>query len=292
MKFAVYATGYKGYKFLCNLNTQPAFVVSYNNKERKDRMHYNKIKEWCNTNDIAVYDRKDFTAYDKAAQNVDKIFVIGWQYIIRKNLGKIVVFHDSYLPEKRGFSPTVSSLLEEEETLGASCFKPSLDTRMGPDYGEVYYRKKVKICYPITLAAAFDIVTNLYVEMANEIIKSNKEPEAIDYSESTFSLWRDEADTRLDWSEPATKIKQKIESLGFPYMGATTVYDDSVIYLQEVMIIEGINFSKVEDHYGKIWKLEDNHPYIVCGTDVIKILAATDTNDNKVNFTKIRKRLK
>ena len=291
MKFAVFATGYKGYKFLEGLSKTPSFVVSYDNKERKDALHYNKIIDWCKEKNIILYNKKEFSTIQNKISIPEKILVIGWQYLIKQDLKKIIVFHDSYLPERRGFAPTISALAEQSEYLGATCFTPFKNCDE-PDYGKVYYRKKRKISYPITLQQAFDQVIELYLEMTNLILEENKKPEMIDFSNSTFSIWRDAEDSRINWSEDSEKIQQKIFSLGFPYAGATTSYDNNLISILGAELIDEVNFVDRENHYGKIWKLEDNCPYILCGKGILKITKAVSSTGEVIIFNKIRKKLK
>ena len=290
MKFAVFATGYKGCKFLEGLNKMPSFVVSYDNKERKDGLHYKKIIEWCKNKNIILYGKKEFSNIKHDIEIPEKILVIGWQHLIKQNLEKIIVFHDSYLPERRGFAPTISALIDNSEYLGATCFTP-LENSNEPDYGKVYCRKKRQISYPITLQHAFDQVIELYLEMTDLLLKENKEPEMIDYSNSTFSIWRDSEDSRIDWSADSTKIQQKIFSLGFPYTGATSLYDDKTIHILNAELIDDIEFVSREKHYGKIWKIENNCPHILCGKGILKITKVFDTEGNTLIFNKIRKRL-
>ena len=294
MKFAVFTTGYKGYKFLEGLEHTPAFVVSYDNKERQDKLHYKGIIEWCQTNNVVLYTKKQFKIdrLQNKLQELDKIFVIGWQFLIKDNLEKIVVFHDSFLPERRGFAPTISALLDKSEYLGASCFKPENSLIVGPDYGKIYYRIKKQICYPIKLKEAFDHVVILYLEMAHNILREETIPKAINYDKSTFSVWRDKEDLRIDWTMNTAAIQQKIFSLGYPYMGATSIYNNIIIHIKEAEKACDMNFVNRNDHCGKIWKIEGNCPYIVCSDGMIKITKATDIDNNEIIFDKIRKRLK
>lgn len=291
MKFAVFATGYKGYKFLEGLNKTPSFVVSYDNKERKDSLHYNKIIDWCKEKNITLYSKKEFSTIQDKISIPEKILVIGWQYLIKQDLEKIIVFHDSYLPERRGFAPTISALIEQSEYLGATCFKPIKNCNE-PDYGKIFYRKKRKISYPITLQQAFDQVIELYLEMTDLILEENKKPKMIDYSNSTFSIWRDKEDSRINWSEDSKKIEQKIFSLGFPYAGATAFYNNNLISILDAKSVDDINFVDRKNHYGKIWKLENNCPYVLCGKGMLKITKAASAIGEIITFNKIRKRLK
>jgi len=292
MKFGVLTTGYKGILFLKKLNQAPDFVVTYDNKERKDSFHYKQIIEHCNKNNIPLYKKQAIKDIQAQFDMVNKLFVVGWQFLIKNNLDKVVVFHDSYLPERRGFAPTISALLDKSQYLGATSFAPSSDLSKGPDYGKVYYRKKKYIQYPITLKKAFEKVSQLYADMANNILKDCPVPVIIDYKSSSYSLWRDEEDSRIDWSNDANQIQQKVYSLGYPYMGATTKYEDKIIYLEEIKVTEDLDILNREEHIGKIYKLEDECPHVVCGKGLIKIIIAKDDLDQKIIFNKLRKRFK
>src|SRR5688572_30443812 len=54
---------------------------------------------------------------------IDLMFVVSWRYIIPKKVYQIArsgtfVFHDSLLPEYRGFAPTVWAILNGEDHTG------------------------------------------------------------------------------------------------------------------------------------------------------------------------------
>ena len=290
MKFAVFATGYKGFMFLKKLECVPEFIVTYDNKERRDALHYKKIIEWCNQNQIPLYRRSEINGLNDKINFVSKVLVVGWQFYIKHHLDKIVVFHDSYLPERRGFSPTLSALLDRSPYVGASCFSPENTLAMGPDYGKVYYRKKKKISYPIKLQTAFDHVVGMYVEMAHSLLRENPTPKMINYDNSSFSMWRNEKDLRIDWSDTASQIQQKIFALGYPYMGATAVYEENIIHLEDAIEVNDIDLMNRDDHHGKVWKIEDGNPFVVCREGIIKICKAKTSDNQVVLFNKIRRR--
>ena len=290
IKFAVLTTGYKGISFLKKLAFKPKFVVTYDNKERSDSEHYKEIIHWCREKNINLYEKKSLKNIQHEIDLVDKLFVVGWQYILKTNLDKLVVFHDSYLPERRGFSPTVSALLDESPYLGATCFLPSSDLSKGPDYGQILYRRKKEIQYPIKLKAAFDVVSQLYADMCADILKNNPDSVIIDYNNSTFSMWRDKQDTRIEWNCDSKQILQKIYSLGYPYTGATTMYNDEVIFLEDASIEEDVNITNRADHVGKIFQLRDDCPYVVCGAGIIRIIKARDKHNKEIVFDKLRRR--
>lgn len=283
--FGLFVTGYKGFRFLEMLPCSPTFVVTYDNREGSDS--HTKIINFCARNNILLYDNKNFD-YD-TLDTVEKVFVVGWQFLIKKRLEKFIVFHDSFLPEKKGFCPVVSSLLDQAEYLGASCFSPICER----DSGELLCRIKRSISYPIKIKDAFDCVVDMFIEMFNDLL-NDKLPELVctDSCVPSYSVWRDEEDLRIDWKKSSPQIKQMVYSLGYPYVGSSSLYDGNLIYIQDVDIVPDLNISNRECHFGKIWDIEEGNPIVVCGKGMLKILSAKDSNGDVVIFKKIRKRFK
>jgi methionyl-tRNA formyltransferase len=290
MKFALLITGYKGMVFLEKLKEFPQFIVTYDNKEGNGEF-YQKIIDWGRHHDVPVFHKKEWESLYNSLTAVDKIFVVGWQFLIKDFINKLVVFHDSYLPERRGRCPTVGALMDKMSYLGASTFRPFQNSQE-PDYGDVYYRLKQKISYPLSLQEAFSIVAELYIKMAHNILKEDPTPSSIDFSKSSFSMWRDEEDMRLDWSKDAEEINQNILTLSYPYDGAVSLYDGKPIRIKRAKIESHKNIINQQEHCGKIWKIEKGNPHIVCGKGILKILEATDESGNTILFSKTRKRFK
>ena len=66
----------------------PEFVVTYDNKERANSEHYKEIIHWCEKNNIKIYEKKHLDNIQHEIDLVDKLFVVGWQYILKNNLDK------------------------------------------------------------------------------------------------------------------------------------------------------------------------------------------------------------
>ena len=290
MKFVVMATGYKGIRFLQGLHLDPAFVVSYDNGEGKG-LYYRQIQNFCAERGIKMYNKRNLQGLSEEVQKISKIFLVGWQYLLQRHHSKIVVFHDSYVPERRGFSPTICTLLNKEKYLGATALRPYKDTQQ-PDFGDVYCRMKESIEYPITLKKSFEIVANMYTKMCHDILQGSLQPFKVDYSNSSFSFWRDAEDMRLDWGQTAEEILNKIFILSEPYGGALAIYEGQEIHINEAEIEEDMNFSSRAEHCGKIWNIKNGEPLVVCGQGLIRIKKATDEAGNTIQFKKIRRKFK
>ena len=283
--FGLFLTGYKGLCFLQRITSVPSFVVTYENHEGSDS--HTDIINYCAKNNISLYDSKNFDY--STLETVDKVFAIGWQFLIKKNLEKFIVFHDSFLPEKKGFCPVVSSLLDRSEYLGVSCFSP-VEER---DSGELIYRMKREISYPIKIKDAFDHIVDMFVDMFDNLLKNeNLRSVCADNTVQSYSVWRDEEDLRIDWTNSSSAIKQFVYSLGYPYSGSSSLYDDDPIYIHDAEVVDDLNISNRKSHIGKTWCIENGHPVVICGHGMLKITSAKNVHGDDVVFKKVRKRFK
>ena len=62
----------------------------------------------------------------------------------RRNLKKIIILHDSYLPEYKGWAPTVNYLINGSKYLGVTAFQATNVV----DTGGIYQQLRKKISYP------------------------------------------------------------------------------------------------------------------------------------------------
>ena len=99
----------------------------------------------------------------------------------------------------------------------------------------------------------------------------------------SFCLWRDGDDYNVDWSWTPEKLKRFVDAVGEPYDGAKIKNRDIII--RDVEILDG----EVEDfkrHQGKIFRIENGKPVVVCGNGLVKL-----TIDTKEDIKKIKTRL-
>jgi methionyl-tRNA formyltransferase len=285
MKVCLLLVGYKGAEFLKKFIYPVEAVVSYRDtKDTFGKQYYNSIKEICQQRNILFLNKKDQT--DALFEATDKIVAIGWQFLLKTNLEKVIVFHDSALPKLRGFCPTTTALIEGLQALGVTAFQPTDEIDQGP----IYTIRQQHINYPINAKQAFDIICNLYVECITDIIEKQTKPTMkVDFEESTFSIWRDADDYLVDWTWSAGKIKRFIDALQFPNAGARTSYLDNTIIIKEAQVLPEMQF--VIRDVAKIWSIKNNQPVVICGQGMLQIVEAAHTDDAPVQFTKLRQRL-
>lgn len=158
-------------------------------------------------------------------RTVDLILVVGWRYLIPKVVYESArigcfVFHDSYLPEYRGFGPSVWALRNGEKYTGASLFK--ISDKM--DEGPIVTKKKVWISNDDYIGDVVDKVTNAYLGILDEYIPRFRDENYTlleqDHSSATYTCKSVPCDFKIDWNQPAVHIRDLIRSYAFPYPGA------------------------------------------------------------------------
>jgi len=86
-------------------------------KDRKVQNDYSsEIINICLQNSIKfTLDRQDFNIL-----NEDIIIAVSWKWIIKCPIDRLLVFHDSLLPNYRGFAPLVNMLINGEKNIGGT----------------------------------------------------------------------------------------------------------------------------------------------------------------------------
>jgi len=282
-KFGCFVAGTKGLGLLKGIinESPPSFIVSY--QQNTSISQFDKIKKLSDNFKIPFYTRRDFS--DALMNNVDVVFVAGWQFLISGHAEKLIVFHDSLLPKYRGFSPTVAALISGEKTIGVTALRPTAVVDAGP----ILAQMSIKIGYPAKIKDVYEKLSKLYAEIALKLISECPDGVSQDESSATYSLWRDSKDYIIDWSWDSSRVARFVDALGYPYDGARTKLASEEITIVDVLPVPDLPF--VERWPGKVWSLEGGNPTIVCGKGMLKILRALDAHGNQVRFQKLRERL-
>lgn len=261
-------------------------VIAHDSHMEND--YYEDIQSACSSAKISVCDRKDLGEVSS-----DYCFAISWRWLIElRESTKLIVLHDSLLPKYRGFSPLVNMLINKEPYIGVS----ALFACEKYDIGDIITQRKSEVSYPIKIHDAINQITPLYAEIACEIlekIQNGIELKAIPQveSDSSYSLWRDEDDYRINWDDEANNIQQFVYSVGYPFRGASTFMDKTLIRISDCQVVEDVIIENRQ--VGKVLFLEDGYPIVVCREGLLKITEATYENgDNVLPLSKLRLRFK
>jgi methionyl-tRNA formyltransferase len=292
MRIALFVAGPKGANFLRNFCGRETvdLVVSYASKGLQHDA-YADIQAICRSKNYKLAERTDVRAADYAA--ADLVLLIGWQWMSSEVDRRFIVFHDSLLPKFRGFNPTVTALIAGETEIGVTAFSPAGGDAAVPDSGPIFGQEKLSVAYPTTIRDVYEQLGHAYCRLAERVLQAAAagplrfSPQ--DAANATYSLWRDEDDYRIDWTATAADIRRFVDAVGWPYLGAKTTLQGRDVRIDRVEPCPDIVFA--DRCPGKIWSLSGDGPVVVCGSGLLRIAAARETDGSPVRFTSLRVRL-
>ena len=284
-QLTVLAAGLKGLVFVRGIlehGVIPHRVVTYAQSgefSEADR----EILQLCQQSNIKI----DLDRSPKI-ENDNLVFLVGWQFLVDPGKSNCIVFHDSLLPSLRGFSPTVTAMIQGTQMIGVSAIRPEAL----PDVGEIYGTRSVEITPAISIQTALELQAKATVDLALEIFErfaaGKLSGERQDEKAATYSLWRDGFDYFIDWRRSAGEVLRLVRALGFPYEGAQAVMDSQIVVIREASLGEDFRFA-IRDP-GKLWRVEGRRALVVCGSGTVWIEDARHKNGTPVHFGQLRKR--
>ena len=162
--------------------------------------------------------------------DADLLLAVSWRYIVppsvysRPRLGAYL-FHDSYLPELRGFAPTVWAMINGESSTGVTLLRMA----EGVDEGDIVEQRRVPIGDDDTIAEVMERVTGTYVDLLranfSALLRGSVAATPQDHSRATYGCRRLPSDARIDWRASSRTILNLIRASTFPYPGAFTTLD-------------------------------------------------------------------
>lgn len=242
------------------------------------------IASVCKANGIVFFERNAY----KAAPGVDYRILAGWKWMV--TAPGTIVLHDALLPAYRGFAPLVNALINGEKEVGATAIWAAERYDTGP----VIARESVPVTAPLRINDALDMMAGLYVNIIGGILADlagGGLPAAIPQDETmaSYSLWRDEDDYFINWSEDSNRIWRSIYALSFPYKGARTLLNGHTIIIEDAVPVNDVTI--MNRQAGKVIFIEDGLPVVVCGNGLLKIISAVDGKGQSVlPLTKFRSR--
>lgn len=246
-----------------------------------------EVKSLCDSNNISFCYREESVEYS----DFDFVFAIGWRWLIRDvHERKLIVFHDSILPKYRGFAPLVNAAMNKEPQLGVT----ALYGHSEYDKGEIIGQRIIDVTYPKRINVLIDEISNCYAILFKSLIKQilSEKPilsTAQDETDASYSIWLDDEDYFIDWTDKAESIVHKINLLGAPYKHACAFLKGDRISLLSAEVYKKL---KIEtQHIGKVMLIESGCPVIICGEGLVKLTDFADSQGNSlIPYTSIRAR--
>jgi methionyl-tRNA formyltransferase len=182
----------------------------------------------------------------------DLLFAVSWRFMVpatvydRARLGAFV-FHDSMLPEYRGFSPTVWSIINGEDHTGVTLF----EIAEGVDEGDIIAQKRVPIGADDSIADVLEHVTQTYLDLLEQnlgnLINGNAPRRPQDHSRATYTSKRLPEDNQIEWTASTKSIYNLIRAVSVPYPGAFTYLSG-----EKIRIWSAVRMSSNRDYVGRI----------------------------------------
>lgn len=237
------------------------------------------IRQQARDAGIPVFPWKEFTSAPVdflETHDIGAILCIGWRYLvseaaIRHLGGEVVIAHDSLLPRLRGFAPLPTALIAGDSCTGVTYLRVGRSV----DDGDILWQGSVDIAPGDTIARLIDKVSPLYREGVRRYLRGELvQGVAQDESQATYSIWRDEQDYRIDWSDDAATIERTVRALGPPYQGARCTLAGQEVVLHRAEVLPDQPFALRQP--GKVWSLDAvGRPTVICGRGLLRILDAT-----------------
>lgn len=293
MKIGFYLLGQKGYvslrDFVDRFGARAVAFVSIGGDPNVENDYHQTIERLCLDHGVPHAGRREAA---EGAVEPDLSFAIGWRWMIQ-DTQSLVVLHDSLLPSYRGFAPLPNMLVNGEPELGVTALRAAEEYDRGPIVGQ----KRIPITYPIRIQEAIEAVSPLYSALVLEIVERLERGEALpeeeqDEAKASYSLWRDEEDYEIDWSESAAQVRRLVDAVGSPYSGASTFLAGRKIRVWSVRPAADVEVVSRAKHVGKVIFMTDGKPVVVCGSGLLMLDQATfqDSGESIIGSIPFRSR--
>jgi methionyl-tRNA formyltransferase len=211
---------------------------------------------------------------------VDVIIAIGWRYLIPPQVYESAksgcyIFHDSYLPEYRGFGPTVWSIRNGKKYTGISVFKISEKVDEGP----ILFQEKVLIGSEEYISEVMEKITvkcEILIKKLYQSVKSNSFSLINQKHEDASYLCKlIPNDFRIDWKKNSREIFNLIRSYSPPYSGAFTFYENKKLFVYSASVVNIPKYSGYIE--GRVMSFNnDSSVTIFCGNgSALKVISVS-----------------
>ena len=194
---------------------------------------------FAKNNSINLYTSIDDLTAQDLLSSVDLVVVIAYGKIIPNDLLGIPKFgwinvHFSLLPKYRGAAPVQRAIWNGEVDSGISIFR--LDA--GMDTGPVYLQETVSIQDVNSSGQCLEMMSHLVPEMLGETlnkIQNLEPPTPQDNAVSTLAPKIAKSESRINWSDSASSIRNMVRALN-PAPRAKSTFRDNEVFFYEVNV--------------------------------------------------------
>jgi methionyl-tRNA formyltransferase len=195
---------------------------------------------------------KDDDAFESFTKlNPDICIVAAYGKIIPKRYLGIpkygfVNVHPSLLPKYRGPSPIQTAILNGEKETGVTIIIVDEEIDHGGIVSSIKYQVSRYKNYKEIEDDLAKLGAKLLIETLPKYVDGNFQLKSQDHSQATFTKMLSREDGRINWSEPAVKIYNKIRALN-PEPGAWTTWNGKILNIKKAGLQdEKINIQTIQ----------------------------------------------
>jgi methionyl-tRNA formyltransferase len=175
-----------------------------------------------------------------AALNLDLILVLGWYYMIPKEIRKLARLgawgiHASLLPKYAGGAPLNWAIINGEKETGVTLFR----MEDGVDDGDIIAQKSFPIYLEDTINEVYQRATSASKEILRDILQDINDITYIPQDKSKIEIYpqRKPEDGEIDLTKSAIEIYNFIRAQSNPYPGAfIRTFDGKKIIIEKARI--------------------------------------------------------
>jgi methionyl-tRNA formyltransferase len=200
----------------------------------------------------------------------DAFIVAGWYHMIpRAWLAKAPGYglHASLLPDYSGGAPLVWAMLNGERQTGITLFQLG----NGVDDGPIVDQLPAEIGDDDTIASLYARVEELALQMLVRSIPRLADGTARlrpqQHERRRIFPQRSPDDGRIDWAQPAERVRDFVRAQTHPYPGAFTLFRGSPLHIWEVQRVAAVNADATT---GEV-RLRDDRVVVGCGDTAIEL---------------------
>ncbi len=180
-------------------------------------------------------------------EEIDLMLVVSWRYLLPADVYQLprlgtFVFHDSLLPEYRGFAPTVWAIINGNNHTGVTLFEIAEEV----DSGDIIDQQRVNINLDDTIAIVMEKVTQVYLEILernlDKLLAGDAPRTPQDHFLATYTCKRLPEDNQIDWNSSSESIYNLIRAVSQPYTGAYTYLLGKKIFIWSAKRMTNINY--------------------------------------------------
>jgi len=246
---------------------------------RKQELSPSPVKILAQKNNLHIWQPEKLKDNSKIIDELKKaeadiLIVVAYGQIIPQEILELfpsgaINVHPSLLPKYRGASPIQSAILKGEHETGVTIML--MDDKM--DHGPILAQEKMRLTGEETNESLHnqlaEIGVGLLITTVRKYLAGEITPQEQDHEAAIFCAAITKADAKIDWQEPAQKIKQKIYAF-YPWPATWTMLGGQRLKIFPPVAVKETRKQENKKTIGQI-NISNNELIVICGEDELEL---------------------